>query len=152
MALDAFASADRLARSAGNRWMSAFARTEASSLRVCMGDLVRGCAGLADTVDAWYRAGEWAQQWLTLSRCVIALDRLEQHEQAAEVLGAIELHSSVDAPPGMPSVLRTAVDTRESLLERFGAERAAELAMQGVQLPLAELVHRTRNTLLAVGS
>jgi predicted ATPase/DNA-binding winged helix-turn-helix (wHTH) protein len=150
-ALDAFASADRLARSAGNRWMSAFACTEASSLRVCMGDLDRGCAGLADTVDAWYRAGEWAQQWLTLSRCVIALDRLEQYEQAAELLGAIELHSSVDAPPGMPSVLRTAVDTRASLLERFGAERAAELAMRGEQLALAELVHRTRNTLLAVG-
>jgi predicted ATPase/DNA-binding winged helix-turn-helix (wHTH) protein len=149
VALDAFASADRLARAAGNRWMSAFARTEASSLRVCMGDLDRGCAGLADTVDAWYRAGEWAQQWLTLSRCVIALHRLEQYEQAAEVLGAIELHSSVDAPPGMPSVLRTAVDTRESLLERFGEERAAELGMRGADLPLAELVHRTRNALLA---
>lgn len=148
-ALDAFASADRLARSAGNRWMSAFACTEASSLRVCMGDLDRGCVGLADTVDAWYRAGEWAQQWLTLSRCVIALDRLEQYELAAEVLGAIELHSSIDAPPGMPSVLRTTVDTRESLLERFGAERAAELAMRGVELPLAELVHRTRTALLA---
>ena len=148
-ALDAFASADRLARAAGNRWMSAFARTEASSLRVCMGDLDRGCTGLADTVDAWYRAGEWAQQWLTLSRCVIALDRLEQHELAAEVLGAIEIHSSVDAPPGMPSVLRTAVDTRGSLLERFGGERAAELAMQGARLPLAELVRRTRSALLA---
>ena len=133
--------------------MSAFARTEASSLRVCMGDLARGCAGLADTVDAWYRAGEWAQQWLTLSRCVIALDRLEQYEQAAEVLGAIELHSSVDAPPGMPSVLRTAVDTRESLLERFGAERARPNSRcRASNSRLAELVHRTRNTLLAVGT
>ncbi|MFN0090991.1 MAG: ATP-binding protein [Acidimicrobiales bacterium] len=33
-ALQAFAAADELARSAGNRWMSAFARTEASGLRV----------------------------------------------------------------------------------------------------------------------
>jgi predicted ATPase/DNA-binding winged helix-turn-helix (wHTH) protein len=148
-ALDAFASGDRLARSAGNRWMSAFACTEASSLRICMGDLARGCAGLAETVDAWYRAGEWAQQWLTLSRCLIALDRLEQYELAAELLGAIEHHSSVDAPPGMPSVLTTAVDTRESLLERFGSERAAELGMRGIGLPLVELVNRTRNALLA---
>ncbi|MGE5210733.1 MAG: hypothetical protein ACM3MM_05685, partial [Acidobacteriota bacterium] len=148
-ALDAFAAADRLARAAGNRWMSAFACTEASSLRVCMGDLARGCTGLAETVDAWYRAGEWAQQWLTLSRCVIALDRIDQEELAAEVLGAIERHSSVDAPPGMPSVLRTAVDTRDSLLERLGDERAAELGMRGAELPLAELVHRTRNALLA---
>jgi predicted ATPase len=147
-ALDAFASADRLARSAGNRWMSAFARTEASSLRVRLGDLDRGCAGLADTVDAWYRAGEWAQQWLTLSRCMFALERLEQYELAAELLGAIEQHSSVDSPPGMPSVLRTAVDARESLLERFGEDRAVELAAQGAGLPLAELVHRTRSALL----
>ena len=43
-------------------------------------------AGLAETVDAWYRADEWAQQWLTLSRCVIALERIKQHELAAEVL------------------------------------------------------------------
>ena len=148
-ALDAFASADRLARSAGNRWMSAFACTEASSLRVCMGDLARGCAGLAEVVDAWYRAGEWAQQWLTLSRCVIALERLGQDEFAAEVLGAIERHTSVDAPPGMPSVRQTAVDTRESLLERLGEERAAELGRRGADLPLAELVHRTRSALLA---
>ena len=148
-ALDAFASADRLARSAGNRWLSAFACTEASSLRVCMGDLARGCAGLADVVDAWYRAGEWAQQWLTLSRCVIALDRLERYELAAEVLGAIEQHTTVAAPPGMPSVLETAENTRESLLQRLGDERAAELAAQGIRLPLVELVHRTRSALLA---
>ena len=147
-ALDAFASGDRLARSAGNRWMSAFARTEASSLRVCMGDLDRGCAGLAETVDAWYRAGEWAQQWLTLSRCVIALERIEQHELAAEVLGAIEMHTTVDAPPGMPTVLQKAVDTRQSLVDRLGEERAAELGASGAGLPLSELVLHTRRALL----
>jgi hypothetical protein len=80
---------------------------------------------------------------------VIALDRLGQYELAGEVLGAIEHHSTIDAPPGMPSVLRAAVNTRDSLLQRFGAEGAAELAVQGVQLPLAELVHRTRSALLA---
>ena len=41
-ALEAFATADRLARSAGNRWMSAFARTEAAGLRVQRGDLAGG--------------------------------------------------------------------------------------------------------------
>ena len=132
----------------GNRWMSAFACTEASSLRLCMGDTARGCAGLAETVDTWYRAGEWAQQWLTLSRCVIALDRIDQHDLAAEVLGAIEQHSSVDAPPGMPTVLRTAVETRESLVDRLGDDRIAELGDRGTHVPLAELVHRTRSALL----
>ena len=65
VALEAFARADRLAQSAGNRWMSAFARTEASGLLVHQGRLDEGCAGLADTVDTFYRAGEWAQQWHT---------------------------------------------------------------------------------------
>ena len=147
-ALDAFASADRLARSAGNRWMSAFACTEASSLRVCMGDVRRGREGLAETVDAWYRAGEWAQQWLTLSRCVIALDRIEFPELAVEVLGAIERHTTIDARPLMPTVGATAVATRESLIDRVGPDRAAELRMRGAQLPLATVVHRTRNALI----
>ena len=31
----------------------------------------------------WYRAGEWSQQWHTLSRCVIALHRIGRHELAA---------------------------------------------------------------------
>ena len=147
-ALDAFAAADRLARSAGNRWLSAFACTEASSLRVCMGDIRRGCEGLAETVDTWYRAGEWAQQWLTLSRCVVALDRLALPELAVEVLGAIERHTNVDARPAMPTVSEAALATRASLLEQIGSDHAAELLDRGAQLPLAFLVHRTRSALL----
>jgi hypothetical protein len=149
-ALDAFASADRLARSAGNRWMSAFARTEASSLRVSLGDLERGCAGLAETVDIWYRAGEWAQQWLTLSRCVIALDGLGHHELAAELFGAIERHTTVDAPPVMPTVRDLALQTRASLEQRLGEHRAAELRADGALLTDAALVHRTRSALLGL--
>ena len=45
---------------------------------------------LAEQVDVWYRTGEWAQQWHTLTRCVIALDRIGQPAVAAEVLGSIE--------------------------------------------------------------
>ena len=67
-----------IARSAGNRWMSAFARTEASGLLVARGDVDEGCAGLAEMVALWYRAGDWSQQWHTLSRCVIALHRIGQ--------------------------------------------------------------------------
>ena len=80
-ALEAFATADRLAGAAGNRWMSAFARTEASGLLVHHGDVA---AGLPRPRRRWstsgHRAGEWSQQWHTLSRCVIALDRIGQDE------------------------------------------------------------------------
>jgi predicted ATPase/DNA-binding winged helix-turn-helix (wHTH) protein len=147
-ALDAFAAADRIARSAGNRWMSAFASTEASSLRVCMGDLERGSEGLARTVETWYRAGEWAQQWLTLSRCIIALDRRGLPRLAAQVLGAIERHTTVDAGPCMPTVRESALATRDALTERLGEDQVTDLRRQGEELALSDLVQRTRNGLL----
>lgn len=147
-ALDAFASGDRLARSAGNRWMSAFACTEASGLRVAMGDLRRGCDGLAETIDIWFRTGEWAQQWLTLSRCIIALERIDRPELAAEVLGAIEMHTVVDASPVLPSVRDLTLAARESLFEQLGTDRAEELRAAGARRPVAELVYLTRDALL----
>ena len=167
-ALDAFAAADRLARSAGNRWMSAFALTEASGLLVHQGDLARGCDGLAETVDVWYRAGEWAQQWYTLQRCLIALDRIGRPEVAAEVLGAIEAQtesiapeptteSSADppslwptlgGPPITPTLRDLAFETRDALVSQLGADRIEEHRAAGAGLPVAALVDRTRNALL----
>ena len=149
LALEAFANADRLARSAGNRWMSAFARTEAAGLLVQRGDLAEGCESLAEMVDLWYRAGEWSQQWHTLSRCVIALDRIGQAELAAEVVGAIEAHATIGAPPSMTSLRSVAFETRDSLASTLGAERSEERRTIGASRPLAEIVHRTRNALLA---
>jgi predicted ATPase/DNA-binding winged helix-turn-helix (wHTH) protein len=147
-ALDAFATGDRLARSAGNRWMSAFARTEASGLLVHQGRLDDGCAGLAEVVDTWYRAGEWAQQWHTLSRCVVALDRIGQHELAAQVLGAIDAHTTMGGPPVMTTLRDLAFETRDALGARLGAARCDDLRTAGAALPVATLVDRTRQALL----
>jgi len=147
-ALAAFEKADRLARAAGNRWMSAFARTEASGLLVHRGDVELGCAGLADMVDVWYRAGEWSQQWHTLSRCVIALDRIGHPELAAEVVGAIEAHAQLGVAP-MSTILRNvAFEVRDSLSSRLGTARAEELRAAGAARPVVSVVHRTRNALL----
>lgn len=148
-ALDAFANADRLARSAGNRWMSAFARTEAAGLLLQRGDLAEGCELLAEMVDLWYRAGEWSQQWHTLSRCVIALDRIGQQELAAEVVGAIEAHAAMSAAPSMTTLRSLAFETRDSLVNALGADQSQERRDIGATRPLADIVHRTRNALLA---
>jgi predicted ATPase/DNA-binding winged helix-turn-helix (wHTH) protein len=147
-ALDAFATADRLARSAGNRWMSAFARTEASGLLVHSGRLVDGCAGLAEMVDTWYRAGEWAQQWHTLSRCVVALDRIGQQEIAAQVLGAIEAHTTLGGPPVMTTLRDLAFETRDAVSAQLGQACFDELWATGASLPVATAVDRTRQALL----
>jgi hypothetical protein len=148
-ALDAFVTAERLASSAGNRWMSAFARTEASGLLVHRGEIDEGCAGLAEMVALWYRAGEWSQQWHTLSRCVIALHRVGQIALAAELVGAIEAHAMLGVAP-MSSMLRdVAFTTRDALVEELGEARAEELRSVGASCPVEDIVHRTRNALLA---
>ncbi len=149
VALQAFATADELARSAGNRWMGAFARTEAAGLLVLRGDLVEGCASLAETVDLWYRAGEWSQQWHTLSRCMIALDRIGQPEIAAEVVGAIEAHATLGAPPSMSSLRAVVFETRDLLPVKLGSAHSEELRAVGAARPLSEIVDRARNALLA---
>ena len=100
-------------------------------------------------IDLWYRAGEWSQQWHTLSRCVIALDRIGQPELAAEVVGAIEAHATMGAPPSMTTLRLLAFETRESLAATLGSDRSEERRAIGASRPLAEIVHRTRNALLA---
>ena len=147
-ALDAFAGAERLARSAGNRWMRAFAHTEASGLLVHLGQLDAGCRGLAEMVDAWYRAGEWPHQWHTLTRCVFALDRIGHPELAVELVGAIESRAAMATPPVMATLRDLALEARAALEDRLGADRSAELLRSGASQPVADLINRTRQVLL----
>ena len=148
-ALAAFLRAEELTRGTGNRWMSAFALTEACGLLIHFGELARGCAGLAETVDLWYRSGEWAQQWHTLSRCVIALHRIGEAELAMELIGAIEVHFMLGVTPMSATLRDVALATRDELETGLGEAHAAELAAIGSSRPVDEVVHRTRNALLA---
>ncbi len=147
-ALEAFTASERIARAAGNRWMHAFASTEANGLLVSRGELDVGCVGLAEMVGVWFRAGEWSQQWHTLSRCVIALDRIDRDELAVELLGAIEMHATLGVAP-MSSTLHDVVfATREQLVESVGAERCVELLAAGASCPVDDIVLRTRRALV----
>ena len=147
-ALEAFVTAERLARSAGNRWMSAFARTEASGLLVHRGDIDEGCAGLAETVGLWYRAGEWSQQWHTLSRCMFALHRIGQTEIAVELLGAIEAHAMLAVAPMSSTLHDIVLATRDAMVEELGPDRADEVRSAGGSRPVEDIVRRTRAALL----
>jgi hypothetical protein len=147
-ALESFMRADRLASSAGNRWMSAFARTEASGLLVARGEIAQGCVGLAETVALWSRAGDWSQQWHTLSRCVIALHSVGAHDLAMEVVGAIEARATLGVAP-MTSILHdVVVATRAALVGDMGEDRAAELRAEGAASEVEDLVIRVRRALL----
>jgi hypothetical protein len=147
-ALDAFVTAHRIARSAGNRWMSAFAYTEAAGLLVARGEVEEGSAGLADMVDVWHRAGDWSQQWHTLSRCVIALYRVGKLELAMEIVGAIEAHATLGVAP-MSSILKgVAFETRDQLVIELGDDRAAAQREAGAHAPVDDIVLRTRRALM----
>ena len=132
--------------------MSAFARTEMSALLLRRDDLDRGCAGLADVVDVWFRAGEWSQQWHTLGRCVVALAAIDQRELAVQVIGAIEERATMATPPVMATLRTLELDTASELERRLGADRYHELHLQGAALPVADVVRRTRSALLGVSS
>ena len=95
-----------------------------------------------------YRAGEWSQQWHTLARCVIALDRIGQPELALMVVGAIEAWATIGTPPVTVILRDVALDTRDRLVVQLGPEPSAELRRIGAGLPVAEVVHRTRQALL----
>jgi predicted ATPase/DNA-binding winged helix-turn-helix (wHTH) protein len=148
-ALDAFVTAERFANLAGNRWMSAFARTEVCGLQVHRGDVAEGCAGLAEMVALWQRSGDWSQHWITFSRCVIALHRIGETALAAEVVGAIEAHAMLGVAPMSPTLRAIVLTTRDELVEALGAERAAELRAAGASTPVEDVVQRTRRALLA---
>ena len=150
-ALEAFTTGGRIARQVGNRWMHGFALTEASGLLVSRGELEIGCAGLADMVGVWYRAGDWSQQWHTLSRCVIALDRINRPELAIELLGAIEIHATLGVAPMSGTLHDLVFATRNLLVDSVGAERAGELLAAGAVCPEEEIVLRTRRALIGVG-
>ena len=146
-ALEAFTASGRIARAAGNRWMHGFAVTEASGLLVSRGELEAGCAGLADMVGVWDRAGDWSQQWHTLSRCAIALDRIDQAELAVELFGAIERHAMLGVAPMSSTLHDLAFATRDRLMDSLGTERAGELLAAGALCPVEDIVLRTRRAL-----
>ena len=107
-----------------------------------------GCRALALLVDTWSRAGEWAQQWHTLSRCVVALARLGETTLCAEVIGAIEAHAAIDCPPVTVTLHDSVFHTRAEIEAELGADRSAEARATGATQPIATTVERTCVALL----
>lgn len=150
-ALEAFATSARIAAEAGNRWMNAFARTEMYGLMLSHGQAGVACAGLADVVDTWFRAGEWSQQWVTLARCVLGLDAIGQQDLAVLVIGAVEARILLGMPPVTAEARDRVLAVRADLRHRLGGGRFDELLATGNTMPVLDVVHRTRAALMAGG-
>ena len=67
---------------------------------------------------------------------------------AAQVLGAIEAHTTMGSPPVMTTLRDLAFATRDSLSDQLGAERMEEQRTLGASMSVVAIVDRTRNALL----
>ncbi|MGI9318022.1 MAG: ATP-binding protein, partial [bacterium] len=148
-ALNAFSRAEDIANQAGNRWLRTFVRTEVCRLLLDRGDLDQARNSLAKVVDVWFRAGEWAQQWLTLTGCVVALHQLGNQELATLSIGAIEKRATLGALPVTASLREQAFDVAASLKKQLGEEQYLKLTAEGAELPVTEIVQRNRSALLS---
>lgn len=146
-ALDAFERADQHARKARNRWLSAFARTEFYGLLLAEGRLQEACGGLAEMVDVWFRAGEWSQQWVTLSRCVVALTATGQAQSAAEIIGAVNQHAVIAATPVVATLRDRTLEAEGELRSILGDEEYQRCRAIGAEMPVVEVVHSARAAL-----
>ena len=147
-ALRAFSNADEIANQAGNRWMRTFVRTEVCRLLLERGDLDHARKSLSKVIDVWFRAGEWAQQWLTLTGCVVALYRLGHFELTAQSIGAIEARATLGALPVTASLREDAFDVVDALRKKQGEEQFNQLKAEGAELLVSEIVQRNRSALL----
>ena len=127
--------------SVGNRWIVAFARTELISLAARRGDL-DGALELAGVViDTWHRAGDWANQWLTLRHVAGVFALHGEHEVAAVLRGALRDASADLAMPIEASDLRRLAAILERLPDALGPVRLAELEAEGAALSGDAVVH-----------
>ena len=122
------------ALSVGNRWIVAFARTELTSLAARRGDLDNALELAGLVIDTWHRAGDWANQWLTLRHVAGVFAQRGEHEEAAVLRGALRVAAADLAMPIEASDLRRLAAILERLPDALGVDRLADLEAQGAAM------------------
>jgi predicted ATPase/DNA-binding SARP family transcriptional activator len=130
---------------ANNRWIVAFARTELVSLASRRGDLDGALLLASDVIDTWYRAGDWANQWLTLRHVAGVLAQRGDYEDAAVLHGAVRVASAELALPIEASDLRRVGAILEQLPDALGPTRLADAVARGAAMPGESIVLYTQS-------
>ncbi len=123
-----------LAGSVGNRWMRAFAMTEAMWLRAGRGETVEALRGYRHVVETWFQGGDWANQWLSLRHLAGILARLDRDEEAAVLFGSVAAAGASTALPISPSGADELGDVAGALAQRLGPVAAAEANRRGAMM------------------
>lgn len=111
------------AATAGNRWMQAFAMTEAMWLRARLGDTEGALIGYREVVETWFQSGDWANQWLSLRQLAGILAAVGRDEDAALLFGAVTAAGARTALPFAPTDAEDLEELGRQLESRLGAER-----------------------------
>ncbi len=132
---------------ANNRWIVAFARTELVSLAGRRGDLDGALRMAREVIDMWYRAGDWANQWLTLRHVAGVLAQRGDDEDAAVLHAAVRVASAELAMPIEASDLRRVGAILEGLPEALGPARFADAEARGATMAATEVVRSTQDVI-----
>jgi predicted ATPase len=122
---------EALAHDVGNLWFELFARTETLWLEALDGEPLSALRAFADVISAWHRAGDWANQWLSLRHVLGICHLLGVDELAAVIHGALERAGAIDAFPFEPSAAAKLANTVTELRQRLGDERFTAARQQG---------------------
>lgn len=132
---------------AKNRWIVAFARTELLSLASRRGDIQAALRIAREVIDTWYRAGDWANQWLTLRHVASVLAQNGQHEDAATLRASVRVASAELAMPIEPSDLRRVAAIFEHLPDALAADRLADATTKGEAMSAPDVVRSTKHAI-----
>jgi len=122
-ALEQLWRSESLAREVGNTWFELFARTETLWLRAFAGEPLAALRGFAEVIVAWHRAGDWANQWLSLRHVLGICHLLGADELAVIIHGALERADAVRAFPFEPAAAARLANVLDELRTRLGDHR-----------------------------
>ena len=134
VAIGAFDAAAELAATVGNRWMKAFAMTEAMWLRAGRGETTTALVGYRQVVETWFQGGDWANQWLSLRHLAGIFAEIGRDEEAALLFGAVAAAGASAALPFSPSDADLLDSVARRLTARLGSAAAAEARRRGAMM------------------
>ena len=142
----------RLAGSAGNRWIEAFADTEVWWLEARNGDVRTALIGSGVVIDTWNRGGDWANLRLSLRRVFGLLTQIGDHRAAALLHGALSASGATSALPFEPNDAHDVTAAVSQLRAALGDDAFNAAVAEGVSLSEAELVHFVQTRITAHNS
>jgi predicted ATPase/DNA-binding SARP family transcriptional activator len=137
--------AAQLARSLGDRFTATAATLSATSIEVRRGDPRGVLADLAELVEQWHRICSWNPTWVAIRLCVDVFVRLNEHQAATQLLGAMKTSTTAGPIYGADADRLTTAEA--TLRSRLGDPTYNTLTARGAALADGDAIALARHTL-----